>query len=432
MAMRPREQSREGGGSAELLFWLTVVVVAITAATVGCGGTDVDGRRDAATDAAEALDASPDALPASGDAGAADASLPDASVVDGATPDSPLTDAAIDAALPDAGLPDAATPDATPLGCTPSGEYVEVAEATNDVASGGSAEPTGLNIPDGPLPFTIGGCIASDVATVATADADYFGFEYDGATGLMGTPMRFTLNWSAPIGPQHALRLYDADGTLVASAFGCCGTAVLRANVRLGLHWVAVERANPAPAEAYSYEVTIELGGWGDACLFGGPLDYVEADESATGHRANDMFGVSWGAPFPDVVPSSAADAPEPTGITALPGTDYVLQGVSADVPSDGDDYRDRDAFLFTAGPGTTEVDVDVGVGTGSANLDVFVSVAGDPTMIVGGTVTTRPNFELATVVLTPGLSYWVWVAARDGVGATALPATYQLHLCPL
>jgi hypothetical protein len=378
-----------------------------------CGGGDENATPDASIasprDAQSATDGSlPDGMPI-------DAASPDAAPLDAASLDAASLDAAFDASP----APDASLPDATPP-CIPVGDYVEADEAGNDTMNGGTPEASGLSIGAFDPAVTIGGCVGTDTATARESDIDTFTFSVIDDF----TPIRLVLTW--PETPAHHwIELLDSNGTLLHEGFANSGTTMARMTLPIGEYRARVIVEGSSPIASYPYQ--IEISHWtGGSCL-SGPLTHTETDESAAGHRANDVMAVEWPW-WVSFATTAAADLPDPTGITATAGSDVLIQGTSANVLSAGDDYRDRDTFVVTTGPTTEWLFLRASWPNGDTDLDVFMFSAAEPTLVQGGGFSSSNISEVMFAKVDPGTSYWLWIGAYNT--STTLPIAYDLTVC--
>lgn len=322
---------------------------------------------------------------------------------------------------PDGSSPPSPPPGEPPAPCQAEGDFIESADFANDVIGGGAAEASGLTIGAGGAPLVIGGCVRN-IATPWGADTDGYRF-----TVTSALTAQIAVIWSTPTVPVHWVRLLDVGGSPLSGwGFAATGEAILPASpLPAGSYQVVVEVDNPAPPEPYVYQIVIREAVASCDAVPAAP-SYVEADESATGHRSNDVVALTW-TPMLFAEDSACLDAAEPTGVMVAPGASLVLAGQAGYVLSDGDNYMDRDAYLVKAGPATTEIDLRLDW-TGDPDLDLVVFDADDLGAIRGGGITTGAS-EAASIRVTPGSSLWVWIGTYDD-GPTDLPASYAITIC--
>lgn len=293
--------------------------------------------------------------------------------------------------------------------------YREALDATN----GDVAEPTGV---------VVGGVAR---AICGAVDVDHRGvggvLDRDRYAVTLVTSATVVIRLSAPgaIGLERLqLEIATATGGVIgARAIGGLGVAI--AQLPAGTHELTVT-ALGASAGAIPYRLVIAPDDPAARCpLASVNPDYREADESAAGHRANDMVQVHGMPPISGATPTTA-DRPEDTQRAVSSVGRVVLAGSSADVASAGDDYHDRDAFAVYTGQTTNFLELRAGW-TGAADLDVLVFEAdkadeplGAPTATVAG--------ELVVTSVKPATLYWVWIGGSTR--SAALPASYLLAVC--
>ena len=331
------------------------------------------------------------------------------------------------------GTPDASTidapapPDAGVVACA--ADYAESADPDNDVATGGTAEDTGLAVRTGGAPATLCGQIDPVLAGDQTADGDFFAFELSddlrarlelrSADGASATDLEMTL-WA--IGSDNRTVAFLSTG-----AFRNEHGVIELGPVREGRYAVSVTAGLPAPAAPVVYTVAVLEDP--DDCSGSATITYAEAGDGAAS-RGNDAVAIEF-SPIAAFTETAASDAPEPTAIVLAPAGVAELAGESADVASAGDAYRDRDAFEIATDAVTDELEIRLSwpQGTGT-DLDLFVFEAGLGEELSSGlgSLTGASGQESVTVNVAPGATYWLWVGGFDGVGSP--PAQYVLRVC--
>ena len=331
-------------------------------------------------------------------------------------------------------------PDARPVGpvvdC--SADHQESAEATNDpvTVDGGSAEATGFALGPDSAPFTVCGQIDPEQASQRSVDADYYRFEVRGTDPVN---VRITLHAAAEETGALSLHLYQVDeGIPVFLAAGPLrlGRALVAGlELEPGTYWLAALGRYPLPDDVIPYSIQIERNTLSCPAAAGDP-DHAEAGDGGSS-RGNDVVSILYPA---FELTGSGSDQPESTGLVLDGAAERAarhIRGVSAEVGSDGDDYLDRDTYLVTAGAATNELEIRLTWPDGDVDLDLFLFAAGDPDSDVSGGLGTtigEQRDEVFTVAVLPGQAYWLWVGAfddRTAGGATDLPVTYDLSLCP-
>jgi len=386
---------------------------------VGCGGGD-DDDDDVIIDYDAAVTPQPDSAVPLPDADTTDAvPTPDADTTDAAPlPDADTTDAA---PLPDAGP----TPDA-PVGCAPTGDYVEAADATNNLFETGSAsEASGQSFdPMAPTAFTIGGCIDPAYETADVADADFYDINIAN-DGMVRVEVE---NFGAP--SALTVVIWATDGTpLAVGSVTDSGVAVHGQALPAGDYWLSVYQELPSPTGAYTYRVTVTQYPYADCVTLGGAADYTEANDGA-GNRDNDMAEVVYSPSFAITPTASTTDVPEPTGVTAAAGADYKLAGTTASVASPGDEYLDRDTFAFATGPGVSEVFIRLNWPDVDVDMDMLLfPMDGLDALVAGATFISTSADETIITGVAPDSTYWVWAGTYDDA-PTMLPQDYSITIC--
>lgn len=157
---------------------------------------------------------------------------------------------------------------------------------------------------------------------------------------------------------------------------------------------------------------------------------HVEKDETPAS-TANDVIYVSTAGG--ETLTPSTADAPDESGIVVTSGMAYRITGLSANVdvaPPNGDDYHDRDTFLFATGADTNELDLRLDWTGATNDLDFFLFPevpAGSAPLDIGAGATGAPE-ELQAIAVAPSSRYWLWVGGYDM--SKALPTTYDVSIC--
>ena len=346
--------------------------------------------------------------------------------------------ASTDAGPPRDGLPapDVATLDGAVVDCT--GDHRESADHTNDpiTVDNDSAEGTGFQLSDGAQPFTVCGQIDPAQANDMVVDGDVYQFTVTGSD-----PVNVRIEMTSPEGLQAhdlTLKLYrvdDGPSQVATGVFRNDYALVAGLTLAPGTYWVSAVAFAPAPSGPIGY--TIQIGVDAFSCdADGGAPDYTESGDGGQS-RGNDMVAVHY--PNPPAL-TSAGDAPETTALVLMPGAIYHLRGTSAAIGSDGDNYLDRDTYLFATGAATTELQVRLTWhpdDTPDVDLDTYLFAASDPatdySLGLGTTVDDRTD-EVFTINVNPSTSYWLWTGAFDELsqgGDSDLPVTYDITLCP-
>ena len=296
--------------------------------------------------------------------------------------------------------PDTPTP---PAGC----DWAELFDATNHTAP----ETTGLAFA---TQLVMCGHVDAGHTNTTTmlVDADAFGFslasersirvELAGDFGALGVELSIVNRFGDPV---------------TTSTFA--GThAVTAAKLPAGSYGVAVRAIGTEPASAVAYEATITVDA--ASCMVTAAAAYTESASD------DDVVEVRFtGDPALRRVLTSAADAPEPTGLVL--GAPVRITGTSANVDA-ADDFHDRDTYEITTGATVDTLAVRVDWSAPAVDLDVLVFPASTLPEIAGATRVSTSGPETATFAVLPSTSYWIWIGGYDT--STGLPITYDVSLC--
>lgn len=179
--------------------------------------------------------------------------------------------------------------------------------------------------------------------------------------------------------------------------------------------------ATAAIGAEVDYRITITADAPATRCPAVTTGGYAEANDGASS-TGNDVVAIPSGAP--PALTASAADAPEPSGLTVAAGVSTRVTGSLADVAV-ADQYEDKDTFLIASGD-ANELAVRLDW-TAATNLDYLVFEEGSVEAVTRAIApsTTGPEYE--TFAVKPNTSYWLLVGAKVG---GAFPATYSATLC--
>lgn len=313
----------------------------------------------------------------------------------------------------DGGGVDGSTSDGAPDGC-----YRE----TDDRGNGTSPEPTGLSLGVGRVAI----CGSVDVGHPGSTYLDID--RYQVAVSTTGPAV---LRIVAP-----AAAVLDRVDVFVRS--GASAIALARVQAGLGVtllplspgdYSIAIE-AQGSAGVPIDYQLELVDDEWALRCPIGADppaADYRESDESAAGHRANDVVSVRLAPAIVTGLTMLSADAPEETLLAVSAGGRKLVTGVSADVAPVEDPFHDRDTFALYTGQSTNLLEVRATWTGGLADLDLFVfeaDQAGDPM----GRPAISVTGELLATAVKPSTRYWIWVG---GAGRSSrLPAPYTLAIC--
>ncbi len=303
------------------------------------------------------------------------------------------------------------------VGCS----FEEAADATNDLIS--TSEMSGLTI--SATRVDICGTINNTHydATNEIVDADFYRFTIAADTDIL---VHLT---GSGIGAADdtvmQVRKIGASGFfgfgIVEGDHGTIATRLVAGEYAIGVG--TFHSASIAAPVAYRFSITTDA-----------PLTRCPAKTDTTTHAegadngANNVVDYESTANPESTLSNSGSDTPEVTGITAAPGTAYLVTGTSANV-NPGDDYMDRDTYAFTTGATTNQMSVRLNWTTTPTDLDfrVYPQSTVNPLSIVGGLDDSDMEHEFETFAVKPNTTYWLWVAAEDGSTA---PATYSATLC--
>jgi hypothetical protein len=208
------------------------------------------------------------------------------------------------------------------------------------------------------------------------------------------------------------------------------GNAVTTLLLPQGEYTLGVEAHSAAATTSFPYKLEMLADNPAMRCpaMAGGTI-YMERDESAMGHRANDVVDVRQQPPILATQPTSdTSDAPDATGVAVTAGNRFAITGTSANVTTTGDEYRDRDTFAFYTGATTNQLDLRVVWTGGIADLDMLVFEAGKPTDPMGTPTAALIGEEVVVTAVEPQTQYWLWVGGSRR--STSLPANYTVYVC--
>lgn len=316
-------------------------------------------------------------------------------VVDGAT-------------APDAGS------DGAPVDCHPEAD---------DNRNGTAPEPTGAVFAGQRI--AVCGNIDVDSPSGDLVDRDLYQ-----VTVAPGAPVVVRL--SAPLGgavDRLELSVRDAGGPRAIARLRA-GNAVTVLLLPQGEYTLGVEARDDQAVASFPYRIEMYADTPAMRCppMTGGTI-YTEVDESAAGHRANDVIEVTQQPPILSARPTAdTSDTPDATGQAVTAGNRFAIAGSSAGVTSAGDEYRDRDTFSLYTGATTNQLDVRVVWSGGIADLDVLVFEAGKPTEPMGTPAAALIGEEVVVTAVEPQSEYWLWVGGSRR--STSLPVAYTVHVC--
>ncbi len=253
--------------------------------------------------------------------------------------------------------------------------------------------------------------------TTTEIDADAFGFSLQAArtirVALAGTGLE-------ALG-RVELAIVNRFGEPITTSTFVGAHAVVAASLPAGSYGVAVRALGSEPTAAVAYTATITAD---TSTCMAATTDYTEAGDG--GGTGNDMIDVRFtGDPALRRVLTAAADTPEPTGITVT--TTARIAGTSADVDA-ADEFRDRDTYAFTTGPGIDTLTVRLDWAATTADLDVLVFPAGSVPELAGSAHIAPTGPEQITLAVLPSTAYWVWIGSYDS--SSGLPVSYDASLC--
>jgi hypothetical protein len=310
--------------------------------------------------------------------------------------------------------PDAGGGDGGPADC-----LAEADDARND----STAEPTGAIFAGQRI--AVCGMIDSGHASGDLIDLDLYQVTIAPAAPVV-------IRLSAPLGgtlDRLDLIVRDASGPRAVARLRA-GNAVSALALPQGEYTIGVEARAADATAAIPYRVEISADTPALRCppMTGGTI-HVESDESAAGHRANDVIEVRQQPPLLDArATDDTSDGPDPTGVAVTAGGRFAVTGTSADVATAGDEYNDRDTFAFYTGATTNQVDLRVTWTGAIADLDVLVFEAGKPTDPMGTPSAALIGEEIVVTSVEPQHEYWLWVGGSRR--STALPVSYVVHVC--
>lgn len=317
------------------------------------------------------------------------------------------------AVLDGATAPDAGS-DGAPPDC-----HAEV----DDNRNGSSAEPTGAVF--GGQRIAVCGNVDVDSPSGDLVDLDLYQVTVSPAAPVV---VRLT----APLGGEVQrldLIVRDANGPRSIARLRA-GNAVTALLLQQGEYTLGVEAHDDAAVTTFPYRIEMYADNPSARCppMAGGTI-HAERDESASGHRANDVIEVRQQPPILSATATAdTSDAADPTGQAATAGSRFAITGTSAGVTSTGDEYRDRDTFSLYTGATTNQLDIRVVWTGGIADLDVLVFEEGKPTDPMGTPSTALIGEEVVVTAVAPQSQYWLWVGGSKR--STTLPVNYSVHVC--
>lgn len=293
----------------------------------------------------------------------------------------------------------------------------------DDDRNGDTAEPTGL---------TFAGARIAQCGSIDLGHAQGDLIDRDRYQLTVAPAAPVVVRLTAPLAgavERLELRVDEAGGTPRAVARVRAGNAVSTLLLPQGEYHITVE-ARGAPAMSvvpYRIEVFGDQPAMRCPPMPGGTI-HMERDESAAGHRANDVVEARDAPPILATQATSESDDPDATGKAASAGERFAITGTSASVASAGDDYHDRDTFSFYTGATTNQLDVRVVWTGGLADLDVLVFEAGKADDPMGTPTAALIGEEVVVTSVEPSKEYWLWVGGSSR--STSLPTAYAVHVC--
>ncbi len=310
--------------------------------------------------------------------------------------------------------PDAGGGDGAPGDCHP-----ETDDARNDATS----EPTGATF--GGQRVAVCGNVDIDHPAGDLVDRDLYQ-----VTVAPGSPVVVRL--SAPLAEEVErldLLVRDAGGVR-AIARVRAGNAVTTLVLPVGEYTLGVEARSAGAVTSFPYRIEMNADTPALRCPpMGGGTIHPEADESASGHRANDVIEVRQQPPLLAAMATNATgDAPDATQEAVTAGSRFAVTGSSANVTTVGDEYRDRDTFSFYTGSTTNQLDLRVAWSGGIADLDVLVFESDKPTDPMGTPTAAVIGEEIVVTSVEPQTQYWLWVGGSNR--STSFPVAYTVYIC--
>lgn len=317
------------------------------------------------------------------------------------------------------------------------GDYAELSDETNDAlppAASGTAEDSGVSFAAGDSKVICGVIDPEqEDGELGVVDLDSFDFEVG-----ENAPLRVVLRSDgadALGGLGVFLQGIDPEGNPVPVAAGgfAAGYALATSATTGAGTWRLVVFALPGealPTAPIEYELEITDRPACEAAT--GEPDYTEAKDGARSRR-NDVVSATWGQSLMLAPTGVTTDNPEPTEVTFAVDTAVHIVGTSADVAAN-DSYHDKDTYLVTNGTDANEIDVRLTWPDGDVDMDMMAFVP-EAEMLQniasgGGTFINTNADEEFTLRLPPGVGLWLWVASYNE-GATDLPVTYDITVCP-
>jgi hypothetical protein len=303
------------------------------------------------------------------------------------------------------------------------GASIDCRGEADDDRNGDSAESTGLTFAGA----RIAQCGAIDLGH---AQGDLIDRDRYQLTVAPAAPVVVRL--TAPLAgavERLELRVDDAGGNPRSVARVRAGHAVTTLLLPQGEYHLTVEARAASAAIAIPYRIEIFADQPAMRCP---PMPdgttHIEVDESASGHRTNDVVEARGAPPILTTQATPDADDPDATGQAATAGGRFTIAGTSASITSDGDAYHDRDTFAFYTGASTNQLDVRVVWTGGLADLDVLVFEAGKPDDPMGTPTAALIGEEIVVTSVEPSRPYWLWVGGSGR--STSLPTAYEVHVC--
>ncbi|MBZ0238790.1 MAG: hypothetical protein K8M05_41150 [Deltaproteobacteria bacterium] len=312
------------------------------------------------------------------------------------------------ATAPDAGS------DGAPADCHPEAD---------DSRNGSTSEPTGAVFAGQRI--AVCGNVDVDAPSGDLVDRDLYQ-----VTVTPSAPVVVRL--SAPLGgsvDRLELIVRDATGPRSVARLRA-GNAVTALLLPQGEYTLGVEAHDEDAVASFPYRIEMYADNPALRCppMAGGTI-HAEVDESAAGHRANDVIEVRQQPPILEAMATSDSDdEPDETGQAVTAGNRFAIAGSSAGVTSAGDEYRDRDTFSLYTGATTNQLDVRVVWSGGIADLDVLVFEAGKPMDPMGTPAAALIGEEVVVTAVAPQSEYWLWVGGSRR--STSLPVDYTVHVC--
>ncbi|HUQ01138.1 MAG TPA: hypothetical protein VM261_01525 [Kofleriaceae bacterium] len=312
---------------------------------------------------------------------------------------------------------------ATPLDSGSDGAPADCHPESDDSRNGTTSEPTGAVFAGQRI--AVCGNVDVDQPSGDVVDRDLYQ-----VTVAPNAPVVVRL--TAPLGGEVDrldLIVRDASGPRSIARVRA-GNAVTALLLQQGEYTLGVEAHDAQAVTSFPYRIEMFADNPAMRCppMTGGTI-HAETNESAVGHRANDVIDVRQQPPvLVASATSDTSDAPDATGVAVTAGSRFAITGTSAGVVSTGDEYRDRDTYALYTGATTNQLDIRVVWTGGIADLDVLVFEDGKPTDPMGTPSAALIGEEIVVTAVAPQSQYWLWVGGSKR--STSLPVDYTVHVC--